>query len=161
MNFTTFEKAYCLYPSETLDQSTTLFLTDFVSYFETLLEKYAFRRFKIYGVTYDDQYRHQDPRWVEDSYPFIITLQHLRTCNSWYKLVDSVCLTSDIIVDCYITEDKHLIHFQLAIYSLNDKAHPIVVYWRAMQKLIRACNEIRISGWNDPENSLKLHTFLL
>ena len=158
MNFITSEKAYCLYPSETLESSTALLLTESVFYFEGLLKKYTSRGFKIYNVAYDNQYRHRNVRWVEDSYSFVVSLKQMETSNSWYKPIDPARLTSWSIATS--PGDTHSVHFRIAAYSLDDKAYPIIVYCRAMQKLVNACNAIYIPKWDDSDDAFTYHRIL-
>ena len=79
MNFITYDRAYCLYPVETLEKSTDLILNDSISIQDALLTDYASYRFQFYSSARQDECRHKDPRWMEDSHYFVLPLPNFHS----------------------------------------------------------------------------------
>ena len=74
MNFITFERAYSLYPLETIDKSQSLVLVDNTDNTYQAMLKYADRGFEFISTAKGDEFRYQHVRWIEDKYSWIITL---------------------------------------------------------------------------------------
>ena len=55
MNFITYEKAYCLYPRETIDKSISLVLKEYTTESYMAIKKYNLRGFKFYDVVDEDE----------------------------------------------------------------------------------------------------------
>ena len=126
MNFITYERAYCLYPVETLELSTSLLLVDENSYVEDLIVKYGKRGFTFYRVAYDDQFRHKDARWVEDRHTFFLLLPRFRWHSEVEMFIDPIRVTSWSITTSPF--DNHSIHYLKASYGRESGVYPVVVF---------------------------------
>ena len=131
MNFITYERAYCLYPVETLELSTSLLLVDENSYVEDLIVKYGKRGFTFYKVAYDDQFRHKDARWVEDRHTFFLLLPRFRSHSEVEMFIDPIRVTSWSITTSPF--DNHSIHYLKASYSRESGVYSVVVFSQLAQ----------------------------
>ena len=76
MNFITYEKAYCLYPKETIDKSISLVLKEYTTESYMAIKKYNLRGFKFYDVVDEDEgdFKYREVRWVADNWSWVISL---------------------------------------------------------------------------------------
>ena len=134
MNFITYDRAYCLYPVETLEKSTALILDASMSIRNELLLKYASYGFQFYVSASQDEFRHKDPRWVEDSHSFVISLSTFRSYSVNVAFVDPIRVTSWSITTT--PGENHSMFFKQAVYSASQDNHPVVVFSTQMKKAI-------------------------
>ena len=137
MNFNTYERAYCLYPLETLDKSTSLLLVEKSADVNFLMVKYAVLGIRFKKVAYDDEFRHKEMRWVEDSYSLRMELPSLELGDDESDeegVIDPIRLTSWSLSTS--PGDMHRMHFRMMSYSPEEDVYPIPVCSFTLKKTI-------------------------
>ena len=137
MNFITYERAYCLYPLETLDKSTSLLLVENSADVNFLMVKYAVLGMRFKKVAYDDEFRHKEMRWVEDSYSLRMELPSLELGDDEPDeegLIDPIRLTSWSLATS--PGDMHRMHFRMMSYSAEEDMYLIPVCSFTLKKTI-------------------------
>lgn len=137
MNFITHERAYCLYPRETLVKKTVLLLGTYMFLFEDLVSKYTPRGFTFHAIAYGAEFGIRHARWVEDARSFVVPLNPHRIYYPGGNLVDPIRLTSWSIRS---TRDKHYSpFFRIVPYWLDTYIGLLTVGSMKMEKLVLSC----------------------
>ena len=137
MNFVTYERAYCLYPLETLDRSTSLLLVENSADVNFLMVKYAVLGIRFKKVAYDDEFRHKEMRWVEDSYSLRMELPSLELGDDepdGEGVIDPIGLASWSLSTSL--GNIHRMYFRLMSYSADEDVYPIPVFSFKLKKTI-------------------------
>ena len=136
-NFITHERAYCLYPLETLEKYIALPTVDYTFFCDDIIQKYTARGFSFFPFACASQFRHKGVRWVEDSHAFVVPLFPGRTYYPYSNLVDPIRLTSWSITTS--PDDRPSINYWVMPCSQDDDADLLTVSSKKMMDVLFAC----------------------
>ena len=122
MNFITYERAYCLYPLETLEKFSTLLLVYPEPDIDIILGKYDSRGYSFQVSTRNNEFRYKDERWVEDSHCFVLSLPPFRSYAEDELFIDPIRITSWSIMAN--PGSTHSIKFNRSCYIIDEDKYP-------------------------------------
>ena len=123
MNFITYEKAYCLYPLETIDTSRSLMLGKDTEEASKFMEKYHDRGFSSCKVADGNSFRYQEVRWVEDQSSWVIPLPDIGL-GSRFIPTNPIRLTTWSIAS--VPGEGHWVHFHRMYTHTSSVVHPLI-----------------------------------
>ena len=150
MNFITHDRAYCLYPLETIGKSVSLVLKDYDDKVNEALLKYADRGFTFCDVVEDgeEDFRHKEVRWVEDKWTWILQLDNVALQHAFFN---PIRLTTWSILS--VPRECHRIHLQIVYGQQEDPVYPIVVATSRLAVQVKLeCMEMVLRGLIIPCN---------
>ena len=124
MNFITYERAYCLYPLETVDTSRSLVLRQRSRDDATkAIGKYRHRGYSFCDLANGNGFRFREVRWVEDRWSWVIPLPDI-SLNSSIVPTDPIRLTTWSLGT--VPDEGHWVHFH-KMYTHNESVvHPLI-----------------------------------
>lgn len=123
MNFITHERAYCLYPLDTIDRSQSLVLARNTEEAEDALEKYHDRGFRICHLADEKEFRFSDVRWVEDQWSWVLPLPDIGL-NSRTLPTDPVRVSTWSLVT--VPRERHWMHFHEIYKKKESRVYPLI-----------------------------------
>ena len=150
MNFITYERAYCLYPVETISKSISLLLADEYEEVKGALLKYERRGFTFYNVVKESEaeFTYKEVRWVEDRWSWVHQLENIGLTGI---SVDTTRLTTWSILT--IPREKHRIHVQTIYTEDVDPVKTILVANSQLKNTITtSCLSLIVHGSILPSN---------
>ena len=134
MNFITYEKAYCLYPRETIDKSISLVLKEYTTESYMAIKKYNLRGFKFYDVVDEDEgdFKYREVRWVEDNWSWVISLEDVGIGRG---VLDPTRLTTWSIMT--VPSEHHRVHVKEIYGAKEDAFYPIMVATTVLKSEIK------------------------
>lgn len=156
MNFITYERAYCLYPLDTIDASRSLMLRRDREELAKHIQDYRHRGFTFCNVANGNDFRYRDVRWVEDRWSWMMPLPDIGL-NSRIIPTDPIRITTWSLVT--VPDERHMVHFH-KMYThkacaghplicgtsrLSDAIHKILVDLRAQGKITLEASKDRLA----------------
>lgn len=125
MNVITWDKAYCLYPRDTIGYGRTLFLQENNPAVQNEVEKYRRRGMKDYWIVDSDKFHIRHVRWIEDPRTWVYTLEDLNLGISYPANIDPIRTTTWSISS--VPEEHHRIHFHTVQHDGDNTIFPLVI----------------------------------
>ena len=126
MNFITHERAYCLYPLETIARSRTLVLADYTEQVYQEILTYTEQGFNFLQLADGEDFEHQKVRWVEDQYSWIVSFNDMNMSYAEnFQIIEPIRLTTWSIATA--PRNLHRVHFYILYGEENSPVYPFLV----------------------------------